>query len=86
MGVVVAGQVGIVGHLTIGDGARIGAQTGVAHDLEPGATVSGSPAQDHGQWLRNVAAFEHLAEMRRELSRMRKEIERLRAATEGKGT
>jgi UDP-3-O-[3-hydroxymyristoyl] glucosamine N-acyltransferase len=86
MGVVVAGQVGIVGHLRIGDGVRIGAQSGVSSDLEPGATVSGSPAQPHAAWLRNVAAFEHLAEMRRELSRLRKKVEGLEAASLGKGT
>lgn len=81
MGVVVAGQVGIVGHLHIGDGARIGAQSGVHGDLEPGATVSGSPARPHATWLRNMAALEHLAEMRRELSRLRREVEQLKAAS-----
>jgi UDP-3-O-[3-hydroxymyristoyl] glucosamine N-acyltransferase len=86
MGVIVAGQVGIVGHLTIGDGARIGAQSGVGHDLEPGATVSGSPAIAHQTWLKAVASFEHLPEMRRELTRLRKEVERLQVAAEGKGT
>ncbi len=82
MGVVVAGQVGIIGHLTIGDGARIGAQTGVSSDLEPGATVSGSPHQPHLAWLKNVAAFEHLAEMRKELRDLRREVERLRGEKE----
>jgi UDP-3-O-[3-hydroxymyristoyl] glucosamine N-acyltransferase len=33
----------------------------------------------HGKWLRNVMAFEHLAEMRKELRELRKEVERLRA-------
>jgi UDP-3-O-[3-hydroxymyristoyl] glucosamine N-acyltransferase len=86
MGVVVAGQVGIVGHLSIGDGARIGAQSGVAHDLEPGATVSGSPAVPHRTWLKNIAALEHLAEMRRELQQLRKEIERLKSEPTEKGS
>ncbi len=80
-GVVVAGQAGIVGHLQIGDGARIGAQSGVHGNVEPGATVSGSPAQPHAAWLRNMAALEHLSEMRRELSRLRKEVEQLKAAS-----
>ncbi len=82
MGVVVGGQVGIVGHLTIGDGAKIGAQSGIMNDLEPGETVSGCPAQPHVQWLRNVAAAEHLADMRKELRELKKELERLRADKE----
>lgn len=38
------GQVGMAGHLTIGEGAQIAAQSGVMRDLEPGAKVAGSPA------------------------------------------
>ncbi|GAO03098.1 UDP-3-O-(3-hydroxymyristoyl)glucosamine N-acyltransferase [Anaeromyxobacter sp. PSR-1] len=79
MGVVAAGQVGIVGHLHIGDGAKIGAQSGVSSDLEPGAAVSGSPARPHAEWLKSVAALEHLADMRKELRQLRREVERLRA-------
>jgi UDP-3-O-[3-hydroxymyristoyl] glucosamine N-acyltransferase len=80
MGVVVAGQVGIIGHLTIGDGVRIGAQSGVMTDLEPGATVSGSPARPHGDWLKTVAALDRLLDMRRELAQLRKQVAQLEAA------
>jgi UDP-3-O-[3-hydroxymyristoyl] glucosamine N-acyltransferase len=62
-GVILAGQVGVVGHLHIGDGARVGAQSGVSRDVESGATVSGSPAIDHRDWLRLSAALPKLAEM-----------------------
>jgi UDP-3-O-[3-hydroxymyristoyl] glucosamine N-acyltransferase len=62
-GVILAGQVGVVGHLHIGDGARVGAQSGVSRDVESGATVSGSPAIDHREWLRLSAALPKLAEM-----------------------
>ncbi len=84
MGVIAAGQVGVVGHLEIGDGVRIAAQSGVTHDVGPGETVGGSPARPHAAWTRNVAAFGHLAEMRKELRELRREVERLRAAKEGK--
>ena len=80
MGVVAAGQVGIVGHLEIGDGAKIGAQSGVAHDLEAGATVSGSPARPHTQWLRTSAALDRLPDLLKEVRELRREVERLRAA------
>ncbi len=42
--VVVGGQAGFTGHLTIGKGARIGAQSGVLRDVDPGAILLGSPA------------------------------------------
>ena len=48
--VMLGGQVGIIGHLTIGSGARIAGQSGVARDVAPGETVMGSPAvpiRDH---------------------------------------
>jgi UDP-3-O-[3-hydroxymyristoyl] glucosamine N-acyltransferase len=77
MGVVVAGQVGIVGHLTVGDGVKIGAQSGVAHDVPPGEVISGSPAIAHREWTKSVAAFAHLAEMRRELRDLRAKVARL---------
>jgi UDP-3-O-[3-hydroxymyristoyl] glucosamine N-acyltransferase len=85
MGVVAGGQVGIIGHLEIGAGARIGAQSGILGDVPAGETVSGTPAQPHARWLRNMAAAEHLAELRRELRELKKEVERLRAAGEKKG-
>ena len=80
MGVVAAGQVGIVGHLQIGDGAKIGAQSGVTNDVEAGATIAGSPARPHTEWLKNMASLDHLHEMRRELRELRREVERLKAA------
>ena len=85
MGVVAAGQVGIVGHLSIGDGARIGAQSGVVHDVEPGASVTGSPAIPHVAFLRQVGVLSKLPEMRRELAQLRKEVEKLRSAFPGEG-
>jgi UDP-3-O-[3-hydroxymyristoyl] glucosamine N-acyltransferase len=84
MGVVAWGQAGIVGHLTIGDRATILAQSGVASDVEPGARVAGSPAIPDVRWARNMAVFERLTEMRKELRELRKELERLRAEKEGK--
>ena len=62
-GVILAGQVGVVGHLHLGDGARVGAQSGVSRDVESGATVSGSPAIDHREWLRLSAALPKLADL-----------------------
>jgi UDP-3-O-[3-hydroxymyristoyl] glucosamine N-acyltransferase len=80
MGVACWGQVGIVGHLTIGDRANLAAQSGIAHDVAPGERLAGSPAKPEVQWARNSAVFDRLTEMRRELRELRKEVDQLRAA------
>ncbi len=59
--VMMGGQVGLTGHLRIGEGARIAAQSGLMRDVEPGATVGGSPAVPVREWLRGVAAVGRLA-------------------------
>ncbi len=63
--VIAAGQVGITGHLSIGDGARIGAQSGVMRDVEPGETVSGSPAIKAMDWKRQIIALNKLVKTTR---------------------
>ena len=71
MGVIVAGQVGVIGHLNIGDGVRIGAQSGRgAPTSSPARPCPASPARNHADWLRTVAALQYLPEMRRELRRL----------------
>lgn len=63
--VTIAGQVGIIGHLKIGNNAMIGAQSGVAKDVPDNGVVSGSPAINHADWLRAVAVFRELPEIKR---------------------
>ena len=42
-GVILAGKVGVSGHLTIGDGAIVGPAAGVLSDVPAGTIVSGVP-------------------------------------------
>jgi UDP-3-O-[3-hydroxymyristoyl] glucosamine N-acyltransferase len=73
-----AGQVGVVGHITIGDGARLGAQAGVPNSVPAGETYTGYPAQPHREWLREQAAIRNLPELVkrvRELERTLKKIQ-----------
>jgi UDP-3-O-[3-hydroxymyristoyl] glucosamine N-acyltransferase len=42
--IVLGGQVGVVGHLTLGRGAKVGAQGGVSRDVAAGASMWGTPA------------------------------------------
>jgi len=81
-GVVLAGQVGVVGHIRIGERAKVGAQAGVARDVTEGATVSGYPAIDHRTWLKSSIAFEHLAELIKELHELRLRVKILEKKAE----
>lgn len=58
--VMIGGQAGFTGHLKIGDRARIGAQSGVMRDLDPDATVGGSPAIPMPEFLRQGAVLRRL--------------------------
>jgi UDP-3-O-[3-hydroxymyristoyl] glucosamine N-acyltransferase len=53
--VVFAGQSGIAGHLRVGTGSRIGAQSGVISDIPPRSEMIGSPAQPVKAFFKQVA-------------------------------
>ncbi|MCK5284434.1 MAG: UDP-3-O-(3-hydroxymyristoyl)glucosamine N-acyltransferase [Alphaproteobacteria bacterium] len=58
--VVFAGQSAIAGHLTVGSGAKIGAQSGVMRDVPSGETQIGTPSMPAKQFMRQVAALKRL--------------------------
>ncbi len=84
-GVLLAGQVGVSGHLTIHDNAVVYAQSGVGHDVAPGQVVSGSPAFDSREWLRAVTAFPKLPELARTVRQLEKRIAGLEGAADKTG-
>jgi UDP-3-O-[3-hydroxymyristoyl] glucosamine N-acyltransferase len=53
--VVLAGQVGLAGHLRIGKGSRIGAKSGVITDVPPRSDMIGIPAQPAKTFWKEVA-------------------------------
>jgi UDP-3-O-[3-hydroxymyristoyl] glucosamine N-acyltransferase len=56
--VTLGGQAGLVGHIKIGKGAMVGAQSGVTKSVAPDTTVTGYPATLHSAWKR-LQAFIH---------------------------
>ncbi len=58
--VAMGGQSGTVGHIRIGAGARIGAQSGVTSTVPPGARWGGYPAKPISSWAREVALLKRL--------------------------
>ncbi|MBL7730715.1 MAG: UDP-3-O-(3-hydroxymyristoyl)glucosamine N-acyltransferase [Chitinophagaceae bacterium] len=72
-GVMIGGQAGIVGHIQLGDGAKVNAQSGVSKSIEPGKSVTGSPAYDYTSALRSQAVNRKLPELEKRV----KELEAL---------
>lgn len=59
--VILAGQSGLIDHITLGNDVKVGAKSAVFGDWPDGATVSGYPAKSHREFLRAVAALYRLA-------------------------
>jgi UDP-3-O-[3-hydroxymyristoyl] glucosamine N-acyltransferase len=73
-GVVLGGQVGVIGHRSIADGAKVAAGAGVMDDIPAGEVWSGSPALPHPRWLRQVAAERQLSDRLRSLADLEKRL------------
>jgi len=75
--VLLAGQVGSSGHLTVHEGAVVYAQSGIGGDVAPHARISGSPAFAASDWLRAVTAFPKLPDLMKSLRELKKKVEEL---------
>lgn len=73
----IGGQVGIVGHITIGDGAKINAQSGVSKSIDAGKAVTGSPAHDYTSTLRSQAISRNLPELEKRIKELEAIIRQL---------
>lgn len=63
--VMMGGQSGSAGHLTIGTGAKIGAQAGVMRNIDPGAEVMGTPSVPLKQFFRQAAILTRMTKKRK---------------------
>jgi UDP-3-O-[3-hydroxymyristoyl] glucosamine N-acyltransferase len=75
--VLLAGQVGSSGHLTVHEGAIVYAQSGIGGDVEPGGRISGSPAFEASVWLRAATAFRKLPDLLKTVRELSKRIDEL---------
>lgn len=62
--VVMGGQCGTVGHIRIGAGAQVAAQSGVASDIPRGERWGGYPAKPMSIWTREAALLKRLVKKR----------------------
>jgi len=75
--VVIAGQVGIAGHLAIPDFVKIGAQAGVMTNPEPNAEIVGSPAIEAARMRRITLNYFQLPELAKRVKELEKQLAKL---------
>ena len=62
-GVIMAARSGVADHVTVGTRAQVAAYAGATRDVPPGALVSGFPARDHREELKNQALLRRLPKL-----------------------
>ncbi len=76
--VMVGGQVGFVGHITIADGVKINAQSGISKTIEEkGKAMSGSPAESFRQHYKNQALVRTLPALVKRIKELEKKLENI---------
>jgi UDP-3-O-[3-hydroxymyristoyl] glucosamine N-acyltransferase len=75
--VIIGGQAGLVGHITVGDNVMIAARAGINKDVPASHIMAGAPAIPHKDWLRLNAHIMRLPEMHKTVLELRKKIEEL---------
>jgi UDP-3-O-[3-hydroxymyristoyl] glucosamine N-acyltransferase len=78
--VLLAGQVGISGHLTIHENCVVYAQSGVGGDVPAGSVISGSPAFEAREWLRAITSFPKLPDLLRTMRQLEKRVAELESS------
>ena len=67
---VLAAKAAVLGHLTLGEAVQVGAGSIVHRNVKAGVKVSGYPAIEHKDWLRQSATLKRLPQMKSALERM----------------
>ncbi len=75
---IIAGQVGVAGHVTVGERAVVAAQSGITKDVDPGAMMFGTPAEEYTIATRVMSHMKRLPRYAEEIKALRSEIEELK--------
>jgi len=75
---VLGGQVGVVGHVEIGKDVKIGAKSGIHTAIADGQVIAGTPGQPYHQFMRTMAVFKQLPQMRERLLALEREVKALK--------
>ena len=72
------GQVGLAGHIHVGDKTFLGAQSGVPGNIKGNQTLIGTPPMEPKAYFKSQAIFRKLPDMYKQLAELQKEIEQLK--------
>jgi UDP-3-O-[3-hydroxymyristoyl] glucosamine N-acyltransferase len=76
--VTLAGQVGIINHIEIGDKAKIGPQSGIPRSVPSGAVLSGGlAAAPHEEWLKVMTLVPQLPKLWSSMRHLERKISQL---------
>lgn len=73
----IGGQVGIAGHLRIGNNVKIGAQSGISNNVNDNATIFGTPAFGHRDFMKSYAVFKNLPQLRSDVIELGRKLKDL---------
>ena len=68
----IGGQVGIAGHITIGNGVRVQAQSGVGRNIKDNETLQGSPSFGYSEYSKSYVHFKNLPKIVAEIEELKK--------------
>ncbi len=74
----IGGQVGIVGHITIGNNVKIQAQSGVGRNVKDDEIIQGSPAMGYSDFNKSYVYFKKLPELAATINALEKDIKALK--------
>ncbi len=81
--VTIGGQAGLIGHIRLGRGAQVGAQSGVSKSVPAGATVFGYPAAPIALFKRVHAYLQRLPQLFQRAKDLEERVERLERQPSG---
>ena len=70
-----------MGHIELGDGVQVGAQSGVHHSVPAGQTVGGTPAKPQHEYVKFTTLVPKLPEIYQRLKKLEKIVMELAAKT-----
>jgi UDP-3-O-[3-hydroxymyristoyl] glucosamine N-acyltransferase len=70
----IGGQVGISGHLNVGDEVKIAAQSGLSSGVKEKQIIMGSPAMDHGKYIKSYIHFRNFEKIIQRIEQLEKRL------------
>jgi UDP-3-O-[3-hydroxymyristoyl] glucosamine N-acyltransferase len=70
----IGGQVGIAGHMTIGNRVKVQAQTGIGRNIKDDEVIQGSPAFGYGDYNKSYVHFKNLPKIVKQLDTLEKKL------------